>query len=167
MRQGLGHVGRATVTKRMGCKTKVPVVITFGEEAATVLQTLPRFGTLFPWLSGLHEKHRAKHFIKRLATVGIAGVSLHSYRYAWAERAKVAGMPERFAQQVPCPQFQGICAGVFQECKGDRSLPGRLRGENRADANGRESISQDGARSVFTRQRTRPRSRSTKIGMKA
>ncbi|MGA2543000.1 MAG: tyrosine-type recombinase/integrase [Verrucomicrobiota bacterium] len=82
------------------CKTKVPVVITFGEEAAAVLQTLPRFGPLFPWLSGLHEKHRAKHFIKRLATVGIAGVSLHSYRYAWAERAKVAGMPERFAQQA-------------------------------------------------------------------
>ena len=82
------------------CKTKVPVVITFGEEAAAVLQTLPRFGPLFPWLSGLHEKHRAKHFIKRLATIGIAGVSLHSYRYAWAERAKVAGMPERFAQQA-------------------------------------------------------------------
>ena len=82
------------------CKTKVPVVITFGEEAAAVLQTLPRFGPLFPWLSGLHEKHRAKHFIKRLNTLGIAGVSLHSYRYAWAERAKVAGMPERFAQQA-------------------------------------------------------------------
>ncbi len=82
------------------CKTKVPVVITFGEEAAAVLKTLPTFGPLFPWLSGLHEKHRAKHFIKRLATVGIAGVSLHSYRYAWAERAKVAGMPERFAQQA-------------------------------------------------------------------
>jgi integrase len=82
------------------CKTKVPVVITFGEEAAAVLQSLPRFGPLFPWLSGLHEKHRAKHFIKRLNTLGIAGVSLHSYRYAWAERAKVAGMPERFAQQA-------------------------------------------------------------------
>jgi integrase len=26
-------------------------------------------------------------------------VSLHSYRYAWAERAKVAGYPERFAQE--------------------------------------------------------------------
>ena len=26
------------------------------------------------------------------------GVTLHSYRYAWAERAKVVGMPERFAQ---------------------------------------------------------------------
>ena len=26
------------------------------------------------------------------------GVTLHCYRYAWAERAKVVGMPERFAQ---------------------------------------------------------------------
>jgi len=26
------------------------------------------------------------------------GVSLHSYRYAWAERAKTCGYPERFAQ---------------------------------------------------------------------
>jgi integrase len=33
------------------CKTKVPVVITFGPEAAAVLQSLPRFGLLFPWLS--------------------------------------------------------------------------------------------------------------------
>jgi hypothetical protein len=24
---------------------------------------------------------------------------LHSYRYAWAERAKTAGMPERFAME--------------------------------------------------------------------
>ena len=26
--------------------------------------------------------------------------SLHSYRYAWAERAKVCGYPERFAQEA-------------------------------------------------------------------
>jgi hypothetical protein len=32
--------------------------------------------------------------------IGIHGVTLHSYRYAWAERAKVAGMPERFAQEA-------------------------------------------------------------------
>lgn len=30
----------------------------------------------------------------------IKGVSLHSYRYAWAERAKKAGYPERFAQEA-------------------------------------------------------------------
>jgi len=81
-------------------KTNVPVVITFGEEAATILLARPKSGAMFPWLAGLHERHRAKHFIKRLATVGVSGVSLHSYRYAWAERAKIVGMPERYAQQA-------------------------------------------------------------------
>jgi integrase len=32
--------------------------------------------------------------------MGIAGVSQHSYRYAWAERALKSGFPERFAQQA-------------------------------------------------------------------
>lgn len=27
-------------------------------------------------------------------------MSLHSYRYAWAERAKIVGYPERFAQMA-------------------------------------------------------------------
>jgi integrase len=30
----------------------------------------------------------------------IQGVTLHSYRYAWAERALKCGFPERFAQQA-------------------------------------------------------------------
>jgi hypothetical protein len=30
----------------------------------------------------------------------VQGVSLHSYRYAWAERARIAGYPERFAQEA-------------------------------------------------------------------
>jgi len=51
-------------------------------------------------MARIKENHRAKMFIKRLKTVGITGVSLHSYRYAWAERAKTVGMPERFAQQA-------------------------------------------------------------------
>jgi integrase len=28
-------------------------------------------------------------------------MTLHSYRYAWAERAKEAGYPERYAQEAP------------------------------------------------------------------
>jgi len=81
-------------------KTGAPVVITFGTEASAILADLPRTGPLFPRLNRLHEKHRAKLFSKRLATVGITGVSLHSYRYSWAERAKTVGMPERYAQQA-------------------------------------------------------------------
>jgi integrase len=29
-----------------------------------------------------------------------SGRTLHSYHFAWAERAKVVGMPERFAQEA-------------------------------------------------------------------
>jgi integrase len=32
--------------------------------------------------------------------VQLTGVTLHSYRYAWAERAKTVGYPERFAQEA-------------------------------------------------------------------
>jgi len=32
--------------------------------------------------------------------LGIKGVTLHSYRYAWAERAKTVGYPESFAQEA-------------------------------------------------------------------
>jgi integrase len=81
-------------------KTGAPVIISFGTEAAEILRTLPESGQLFPALARIHERHRAKLFIKRLATVGITGVSLHSYRYAWAERAKENGYPERFAMQA-------------------------------------------------------------------
>jgi integrase len=81
-------------------KTGTLVSLTFGAEAAAVLEKLPKSGPLFPRLSQLHEKHRAKLFAKRLATVGITGISLHSYRYAWAERAKGLGYPERYAMQA-------------------------------------------------------------------
>src|SRR5271155_5776411 len=36
----------------------------------------------------------------RSLKLGIVGVTLHSCRYAWAERAKTCGMPERFAQEA-------------------------------------------------------------------
>jgi integrase len=88
-----------TISYRRG-KTNVPVVITFGAEVAALLESLPKNGPLFPRMARIQENHRAKMFIKRLKTVGITGISLHSYRYAWAERAKTVGMPERFAQQA-------------------------------------------------------------------
>lgn len=41
----------------------------------------------------------AKAYLRRRCEgLGIRGITLHSYRYAWAERAKVSGYPERFAQ---------------------------------------------------------------------
>ena len=43
---------------------------------------------------------RSAEFCRRCRLLNLKGISLHSYRYAWAERAKVAGMPERFAQEA-------------------------------------------------------------------
>ena len=41
---------------------------------------------------------RATEFKQRCAGLEISGVSLHCYRYAWAERALKCGLPGRFAQ---------------------------------------------------------------------
>ena len=43
---------------------------------------------------------RATEFKQRCQQLGITGITLHSYRYAWAERAKTVGYPERFAQEA-------------------------------------------------------------------
>jgi len=49
-------------------------------------------------LSTFTANDRASRFRRRCHNAGVTGVTLHCYRYAWAERAKVVGMPERFAQ---------------------------------------------------------------------
>lgn len=81
-------------------KTGSVQIVRFGDGLAAVLNELPRQGTLFPRLAPMDEKHRASLFQRILRRLGITGVSLHSYRYAWAERAKTAGYPERFAQEA-------------------------------------------------------------------
>ncbi len=75
-----------------------PPQIRFGKEVESILATRPKTGPLFPRLTLAMEKHRAKEFKRRCVGLNIEGVTLHSYRYAWAERAKTAGYPERFAQ---------------------------------------------------------------------
>lgn len=78
-------------------KTNQVAILHFGPQAKELLQSLPTKGPLFPRLAEVHEKHRAQEFRRRCEGLKIKGVSLHSYRYAWAERAKSAGYPERFA----------------------------------------------------------------------
>jgi len=77
-----------------------PPLIRFGEQVASVLRLLPQAGPLFPRLREVQSKDRANEFRQRCQGLGIKGVSLHSYRYAWAERARKAGYPERFAQEA-------------------------------------------------------------------
>ena len=81
-------------------KTGVPVIIHLGTEALNLLKDLPSEGVLFPYLSRVRAGDRATEFRSRCRQLKIEGVTLHSYRYAWAERAKTVGYPERFAQEA-------------------------------------------------------------------
>ena len=72
----------------------------FDEEMAAILRALPASGPLFPYMRTVRAGDRATEFKQRCESLGIKGISLHSYRYAWAERAKKAGYPERFAQEA-------------------------------------------------------------------
>lgn len=75
-----------------------PVQFSFGPETEALLRRLPSQGRLFPYLCTVRAGDRATEFRQRCQGLGIEGVTLHSYRYAWAERAKKAGYPERWAQ---------------------------------------------------------------------
>lgn len=81
-------------------KTGTAQIIHFGSALAEVFRDLPGQGLLFPRLAAMDEKHRASFFQMICRRVGITGISLHSYRYAWAERARSCGYPERFAQEA-------------------------------------------------------------------
>ena len=79
-------------------KTGAVQVVHFGDSLESVLRTLPQAGQLFPRLAEMDSKQRASYFQRICRRLKIKGISLHSYRYSWAERAKSAGYPERYAQ---------------------------------------------------------------------
>jgi hypothetical protein len=75
-----------------------PARLTIGTKLAALLESRPRSGDLFPNIKRSSAAHRSAEFRRRCRLAGVTGVSLHSYRYAWAQRAKAAGYPQRFAQ---------------------------------------------------------------------
>jgi integrase len=77
-----------------------PALIRFGEEVASILGRRPNTGALFPYLRTVRPGDSATGFKQRCDGLEIHKVSLHSYRYAWAERALKCGFPERFAQKA-------------------------------------------------------------------
>jgi integrase len=76
-------------------KTGSVAIMRFDDDVAEILQDLPGSGPLFPYLRTVRAGDRSTEFHQRCVGLGIKGVSLHSYRYAWAERAKTAGYPRR------------------------------------------------------------------------
>ena len=81
-------------------KTGQVAFVRFAADVEGVLGRLPSSGSLFPYLRRVRAGDRATEFKQRCDGLGIHGVSLHSYRYAWAERARRSGYPERFAQEA-------------------------------------------------------------------
>ena len=73
------------------------VAIVIGDELMRILDQCPKEEWLFPTLAQQDDKVRASRFRKRADRLGFKEISLHSYRYAWAQRAKTFGMPMREA----------------------------------------------------------------------
>ena len=89
-------------------KTGTASIIRFGAELERILLSLPRSGPLFPNLKPMREAHRATEFRRACRRLEISGITLHSYRYAWAERARICGYPERFAQEALGHQSKAV-----------------------------------------------------------
>jgi integrase len=103
-----------------------PAVIRFGKEVAELLKRRPTSGPLFPYLARVRAGDRATEFKQRCDGLGIENVSLHSYRYAWAERALKCGYPERFAPTSPRPQLQSHPSLLLKKCRSRRPILRRL-----------------------------------------
>jgi hypothetical protein len=79
-------------------KTGEQAQLAISKSMARILEQLPTNGPLFPRIAATIDNARSAEFYRRCKQLCIKGVTLHSYRYASAERAKTCGYPERFAQ---------------------------------------------------------------------
>lgn len=88
------------VRRKLEGRNLPPACLVIGKGLEAVLHELPKTGALFPYIFTLDDRIRANYFGKLCKRSRIEGISLHSYRYSWAERAKVVGIPQRWAQAV-------------------------------------------------------------------
>jgi integrase len=86
--QNINWNERVLVYNRL--KTGSAACVRIGENLAALLQSLPKEGPLFPRIIKSTTAARSAEFFRRCRLLGLKGISLHSYRYAWAERAKAA-----------------------------------------------------------------------------
>ena len=84
--------------KKLDGRSLPPARLVIGKGLEAVLKQLPKTGPLFPGIRTMDDRSRACTFWKLCKRIKIEGISLHSYRYSWAERAKVIGIPQRWAQ---------------------------------------------------------------------
>jgi integrase len=74
--------------------------LVIGNKLEAILKELASTGFLFPKIAAESAGARSAEFCRRCWVAGVTGVSLHCYRYAWAERARRCGYPLRFAQEA-------------------------------------------------------------------
>jgi len=74
-----------------------PARLKIGTRLENLLEQLPQYGFFFPKIMIEDPKHRSTEFKRRCRIAGVIDKTLHCYRYGWAERAAMAGMPEREA----------------------------------------------------------------------
>lgn len=99
-------------------KTKSLSVQRIGDEVAAILKRRPATGPLFPELSKLDATQRAAMFRAIRDRLKLPDdLSLHSYRYAWAERARSAGFPERFAQEALGHRSKAVHAAYARKAR--------------------------------------------------
>jgi integrase len=82
-------------------KTGEWAYLKIGSRLEALLRQLPAQGPLFPRIGSTNTHARAAESRRRCRLLKINGISLHSYRYAWAEQAKNCGYPERFTASWP------------------------------------------------------------------
>ncbi len=84
--------------QKLSGRSLPPACLVIGKGLDVILRQLPDTGPLFPTITKMDDRSRSCFMWKLCRRLEIKGVSLHSYRYSWAERAKVAGIPQRWAQ---------------------------------------------------------------------
>ncbi len=84
--------------KKLASRSQGSACLVIGDALEKILRQLPAEGPIFPHVRTLKESKRSNYFWTKRVKAGLPdGIVLHSYRYAWAERAQRAGMPEREA----------------------------------------------------------------------
>jgi integrase len=121
-------------------KTGSIAIMRFDDEVAGVLRSLSNTGPLFPYLRTVRACDRATEFHQRCIGLNIKGVTLHSYRYAWAERAKTAGYPERFAQEALGHNSKAVHRAYARKAKVELPSLGEYERQRTAIAGGIKTI---------------------------
>ncbi len=121
-------------------KTGSIAIMRFDDEVAQILRSLPATGPLFPYLRTVRAGDRATEFKQRCEGLKIKGISLHSYRYAWAERAKKAGYPERFAQEALGHNSKAVHRAYARKAQVELPSLGEYERQRAAFAAGKEAV---------------------------